>query len=251
MADVYSFPREDRPLVGEDFFYRGRDPRRIDRDDLSGRLETVDATANLGVIEAEIDEIVTQSREYGGRHEIDADLAPVVHANIQVTRRQAANDGLWHWMTTMWRPDFVRFRWPYDDTQRTESSMREKFFGGGSEIYTNAFGRLWWMAELTHRADAEDPYDITRRALSVQSLANRLFDPAFHRYEPAVQAFAEVLLDRAVEDESVDAAADLVNDANVRFNQVLSSVQLETQGTDALCAVVSGIVEDLKRDHQY
>jgi hypothetical protein len=33
--------------------------------------------------------------------------------------------------------------------------MREKFFGAGTDIYSNAFGCLWWMAELSYDEDAE------------------------------------------------------------------------------------------------
>jgi hypothetical protein len=171
---------------------------------------------------------------------IDAAVAPVVHENIDLTRRQASQPGIWHWLAVVWHPDFVRKRWPWDTTERTEKSMREKFLGGGTDIYSNAFGRLWWMAELSHDPAAEDPYDVTRRALSMQFLANRLFDPAFARYRPAVVAFADGLSDESSE---------TVRHANRRFNQAISTIQLESRSTDELRGIVSDVVQGVKEDY--
>jgi hypothetical protein len=231
------FPPEDRNKVDRAFF---EGEKTITEEDLGGRVETVEASADLDAIEEVLDDIVDGRREFDELGQIDAAVAPVVHQNISLTRRQASRSGIWHWLAVMWHPDFVRKRWPWDKTERTEKSMREKYLGAGTDIFSNAFGRLWWMAELSHDPDAEDPYEVTRQALSSQFLANRLFDPALARYRPAVVAFAEGLSDESTE---------TVRHANRRFNQALSTIQLESRSTDELRGIVSDVVEGVKEDY--
>lgn len=217
-----SYPPQDRGRVDKEFF---RGEKRITEDDLRGTPSPIDAPADLEAIETVLDDIVAGHREYDQRHLIDADVAPIVHKNIGLTREQAAEPGVWHWLAVIWHPEFVRHRWPWDTADRTVTSMREKFLGAGTDIYSNAFGRLWWMAELSYDEGADDPYRVTREALQVQFLANRLFDPAFARYRPAVVAFAEGLLGESTE---------TIRHANRRFNQALSSIQLESYSLEEL-----------------
>lgn len=236
MAVLKSYPAEDRGRVDQDFF---EEEKTITEADLRGTLETVDAVADLEAIEEVLSEIVEGEREFERLELIDANVAPIVHANLDLTRRQAAQPGIWHWLAVIWQPRFVLHRWPWEATDRTVKSMREKFLGAGTDIYSNAFGRLWWMAELSLDEGADDPYHITREALQVQYLANRLFDPSFARYRPAVVAFAEGLMNESTE---------TVRHANVRFNQALSAIQLESRSTGDLRGIVDDVVEGVKED---
>jgi hypothetical protein len=229
-------PKRDRSKVDEALF---TGEKVVTEADLSVTPEQVDAEVDLATIETVLDEIVSGERAFDSKHLIDAELAPIVHANIPLTREQAARPGIWHWLAVVWYPDFVRHRWPWTATVRTTNSMREKFLGAGSDIYSNAFGRLWWMAELSYDAPAEDPYHVTREALKVQMLANRLFDPMFARYPPAVIAFAQELMGESTE---------TVRYANIRFNQALSTIQLESRTKDDLRAIVRNVVEAVKED---
>ncbi|MYL16166.1 hypothetical protein GLW36_05820 [Halorubrum terrestre] len=248
MTTLKSFPREDRSLVNEELFEEDGERSRIREENLSGELRDVGVSADLDAIGSAIDDILNDEGEFDARHEIDAELAPIVHQNTDLTRREASEAGIWHWMATMWRPDFVRHRWPYSASERTYSSMREKFLGGGTDIYSNAFGRLWWMAELSYDEERSDPYELTRRVVRFQMLANRLFDPQFARYRPAVIAFGEVILEES-EAEEVSSVSKLVQHSNARFNQALSSIQLESRDKDDLRGIVQSVVEGVKEDY--
>lgn len=248
MATFKSFPQEDRSLVDEELFKEDGEKSRIREEDLSGELRDVGVSVDLDAIGSAIDDILADVGEFDARHEIDAELAPIVHQNTELTRREASEAGIWHWMATMWRPDFVRHRWPYSASDRTYSSMREKFLGGGTDIYSNAFGRLWWMTELSYDEDRSDPYELTRRVVKFQFLANRLFDPQFARYRSAVIAFGEVILEER-EAEEVSNVSNLVRHSNVRFNQALSSIQLESRDKDDLRQIVRNVVGGVKEDY--
>jgi histone H3/H4 len=234
---LYAYPREDRSLVDEELF-EGR--KTVTEEDLAGNLERIDVSVNMGPVRNFLDDIVAEEIEYDSLSLIDADVAPMLHQNLPLTRRQAADRRIWHYLAVVWHPNFVRYRWPYDATDRTFNSMREKFLGGGTDIYSNAFGRLWWMAELSKDPEASNPYETTREILQTQFLTNRVFDPAFARYRPAVVAFGEGLSGESTE---------VVGHANRRFNQALSTIQLETRDTDQLREIVERVVAGVKEDY--
>ncbi len=71
----------------------------------------------------------------------DSWLAPRVHATLPMTRREAADRRLWDYLAVVAFPEYVRWRWGGKET-----TPRARFVG---EQNKNAFGRLWWGAELT------------------------------------------------------------------------------------------------------
>jgi len=124
---------------------------------------------------------------------IDGALAPELHRALRLTRREAADLGLWRFLTVVARPDYVRYRWENKSWQ----TMRGRFLRGGTRPDSNALGRLWWIAELTH---SDRDYSLTERVLRSQSLANAVFGRSFSFYRPAVAAIVEVLGVEAAEE---------------------------------------------------
>ena len=131
-------------------------------------------TANLSQLEQVIDWVMDdQSKPELGDTSINAAVAPAVRRCIDIPLREAGDSGIWHYLAICWRPDFVRFRWPFDAPNRTTTSMTEKFLGSTQDLYTNAFSRLWFMAEFSCQGD---DYSETEKLLNSQYRANRLFD---------------------------------------------------------------------------
>jgi len=100
-------------------------------------------TADLDRVDAAVKDILDEYPEY--ETAIDGALAEEIHRALAITRRTAGDPGLWHWLAVVRYPELVRHRWEY----RSEEAMREKFLGAGSDLYSNAIHRLWWIAELT------------------------------------------------------------------------------------------------------
>ncbi|MFK0261039.1 DUF6339 family protein [Streptomyces angustmyceticus] len=77
----------------------------------------------------------------------DAWLAPRLHETLRLTRREAAERGLWTYLALGVAPDYVVWR------HRSESKVdgapgrvsRDRFVG---PQYKQTFARLWWAAEL-------------------------------------------------------------------------------------------------------
>jgi hypothetical protein len=166
-------------------------------------------TADLDGIDSAVQDVQDEYPEY--ETAIDGALAEEIHHALDITRRTAGDPGLWHWLAVVRYPELVRHRWEY----RSEEAMREKFLGAGSDLYSNAIHRLWWIAELTSRGD---DYSTTDAVFANQTMVNKVFDRWFARYQPAVRAMC---------DELADEPSRVIDETTRRFNHALTNVQLE------------------------
>lgn len=123
---------------------------------------------------------------------IDAALAPRLHQALPLSRRDAADLGVWRFLAVAHAPELVRHRWEH----RSWAVARTRFWAGGTRHTANAFGRLWWIAELTRQADS---YELTTRVLGKPSLATVVFARTWSQHRPAVEAFVDVVRDESVE----------------------------------------------------
>ncbi|MBL8949921.1 MAG: hypothetical protein JNK82_04030 [Myxococcaceae bacterium] len=117
---------------------------------------------------------------------IDAFAAARLHRALPLTRREAADVGVWRWLAVAARPDFVRYRWE----NTAWAQMQSRFLRGGTRPDSNAIGRLWWIAELCR--DGDD-YRLAERVLQRQTLANAIFIRSLSYYRPAISACVSVL----------------------------------------------------------
>jgi hypothetical protein len=220
---------DGRRLVGEEFM---RGETEISRYELEPFLEEIERAPRVDF--AHLDEVVDEVVDTYSPFEtaMDVELVAEVHSTVDVTRRTAAIPGLWHWLAIERYPHFVRHRWKY----RSETSMREKFLGAGSDLYSNAIHRYWWIAELTHDEQTDD-YSLTESVFESQTLVNKVFDRWFARYEPAVVAVCDVLKDEP---------GWLIEDATNQFNHALTSVQLESMSRSEAEDTIREIVEEVR-----
>ena len=166
-------------------------------------------TADLDRIDSVVERVLEEYPEYDTA--IDGALVKEIHRGLPITRRTAGDPGLWHWLAVVRYPDLVRHRWEY----RSEEAMREKFLGAGSDLYSNAIHRLWWIAELTSR---DGDYSTTDVIFTNQTMVNKVFDRWFARYQPAVRVMC---------DELADEPSRVIDETTQRFNHALTNVQLE------------------------
>lgn len=185
-----------------------------------------DLSSDIKGLREELESIVDADEPEEYSHLIDAEAAPLVREYIDITRRQAAKDGLWHWLAVSEFPEFVYHRW------RETGNIEEKFLAAGTDIYSNAIHRLWWGAELTR--DGSD-YERTEQMFSQGELANDVLDRWFARYRPAVKTVVDQL-----DGDDSDTISDLTRD----IRNELSSYTLEImRGED-----VEDLIERLRED---
>jgi hypothetical protein len=198
--------------------------------------EDVGGTLNDDLLRRRVDAVLEHvdfSTRSGGTI-ADSALAPTVRMAVNLTPRQAADPGVWHYLASVKYPDFVTERWGDD------KDTVEKFLGAGRNPYTNAFGRLWWGAELTKDPETES-YVNAHKLYNNQTLANFVLDRKFRRYRPASRACAEVLY----EDKGDD-----IRTTTTRFRKTTSTFQLEERSYKQLCRQISRIRNDVVRNSE-
>ena len=226
---LHRLTEDGRRLISDPFL---KGEAEIDPDELGEFVEPMpgEPTADLEALDEAVKRVVSNHSRYDTA--MDGALAADVHRHLNVSRRIAGDPGLWHWLAVERYPHFVRHRWKY----RSETAMREKFLGAGSDLYSNALHRLWWIAELTHDESTRS-YEVTDLVFKNQTIVNKVFDRWFARYEPAAVAVVRAVAD---EDSSV------VDEATNQFNHALSSVQLEGLDESEAEAMIREIVKDVK-----
>lgn len=199
---------DGRRLINESFL---RGDEGISEETLDEYVEPLPGapSADLASLDDSVDQVVERHSRYDTS--MDAALVEDVHSCLDVSQRVAGDPGLWHWLAVVRYPHFVRHRWEY----HSEAAMREKFLGAGSDLYSNALHRLWWIAELTSR---DGDYSVTATVFSNQTMVNKVFDRWFARYQPAVIALC---------DELSDEPSWVIDETTRRFNRTLTNVQLE------------------------
>jgi hypothetical protein len=225
--ELYRLTEDGSRLIGEKFL---RGDSSLTQDDLNEYIEplTERQTADLNTLDGRVKAVVNNHSRYDTS--IDGALAADVHRCLSMDRRTAGDPGLWHWLAVVRYPRFVRHRWEY----RSETAMREKFLGAGSDLYSNALHRLWWIAELTHD---DGDYWLTDRVFDNQTMVNKVFDRWFARYRPAVVAVCE---------ELYDEPSWVIDEATRRFNHALTNVQLEALEEPDARELINRIVEDVR-----
>lgn len=214
-------------LVG-DAFLEGE--VELSSEDVTAFVEPLpgEPTAELEALDRSVETVVSTHSQFDTG--MDRALLADVHRYLDVRRRVAGDPGLWHWLAVVRYPEFVRHRWEYT----SEEAMREKFLGAGSDLYSNALHRLWWIAELTR--DGHD-YELTHAVFSNQTMVNKVFDRWFARYRPAVVAVC---------DELADEPSWVIDETTRRFNHALTNVQLESLTQQDARDLVRQIVADVE-----
>ena len=242
-SDLYRLSRAAHPLI-DDAFLKG--DRNLSKGNLRAYLSPVEAEVDLEAIDERIQEIRDDDDIDPQDSEIDAELAPTVHRSLALSRHQAADPGLWHYLCVVRFPDFVHYRWDHVYNPEKPDNMREKFLKAGADIYSNALHRLWWAAELTYEeAESGDPddrdYDRTRQALEFQELANDVFDRWFSRYKPVAIACVDLLsretlreLEESGEYDDPPSKSDVVSDTTTLLREELTVRRVEAMEPDQI-----------------
>ncbi|EDM81678.1 hypothetical protein PPSIR1_22214 [Plesiocystis pacifica SIR-1] len=165
--------------------------------------------------------------------ELDARAAPLIHQALPLSRREAADAGVWRFLAVVVEPRFIRHRYEF----QSWATMRARFWRAGLRHDSNTFSRLWWIAELT---SLDGDYELTRRAFATQSLAIQVFIRGFSHYRPAAAACIEALEEQP---------SGVIERVLPRFHAYLSTVALEGQTQAQLRATLDDLI-DLAWDEQ-
>ncbi|TKK85796.1 hypothetical protein FDA94_24510 [Herbidospora galbida] len=140
------------------------------------------------------------------RTSADAWLAPVLHATLRLTRREASDPGLWNYLAIGLAPEYVY--WRHMSRGNPPTVSRTRFSG---PFYSQAFARLWWAAELFRDGPDYGPVAVACANQDVMNTVLRL-EMILHR--PTAQAIIRLLATNVIRTgRQVNALAGAVNTA--------------------------------------
>ncbi|MFC9693304.1 DUF6339 family protein [Kribbella sp. NPDC056951] len=125
-------------------------------------------------------------------------LAPRLHHALRLTRSQASDRGLWHWLALVVCSDYSEWRWTGKG-----GVAADRWYG---PIHKQSLARLWWGAEIFR--DGAD-YSPVERAFIRQDLPNSYLHRPIVRCRSLALGIVEVI---APTDGTIVLSSDQVND---------------------------------------
>ena len=157
-------------------------------------VESIGAAADFTGIRETFARLLEETSEGAERSFWDARLVEPLHQALVISRRQAADMRLWHWLCISELQDIVWERWhgkiPGNLAEALTESLAGRFLGTATlnGVSRNALARLWWCGETLKTGDGADPYLLARKALERQDLFQAIFEREFGLYPPAARA---------------------------------------------------------------
>ncbi|MEQ0559450.1 DUF6339 family protein [Amycolatopsis sp. NEAU-NG30] len=146
--------------------------------------------------------------------EVDAWLAPRLHATLRMTRAEAAERGLWNYIALLVAPDYVV--WRHKGSEIAQASR----FSGRNDL--QAFARLWWAAELFR--DGAD-YRPVETVFAYQDIVNSIMRSGLVDHRPTAAAMIRVI--QKLIDEKATNISDRVNALYRALNVAGSTLMFE------------------------
>ncbi|MGW5634091.1 DUF6339 family protein [Streptomyces sp. NPDC003832] len=163
-------------------------------------------------------------RHEGDRAAADAWLASRLHATLRMTRREAADSGLWNFLALVVAPDYVLWRHK-GHTKEGERATADRFVG---VHYKQTFARLWWAAEMFRDGDDYEP---ARVACGNQDVLNTILRLEIIDHRPTARAVVRLLEKGVVgTGREVNGLATAINTA---ASTLLYDVLAPDEGPDA------------------
>nr|WP_254667924.1 DUF6339 family protein [Streptomyces griseus] len=174
-------------------------------------------------------ELVEQAmlRFDAGRTEADAWLAPRLHATLRMSRAEAANPGLWNFLSLAVAPDFVLWRHMPSGTAEDGAPRKVNSARFVGPHYSQAFARLWWAAEMFRDGSDYGPAEVACGNQDMINTALRL-DAIDHR--PTALALVSVL--RTLSDRGATRLGDRVNALCTAVNVAGTTLMYEVIAPD-------------------
>ncbi|MBV0903484.1 DUF6339 family protein [Haloarcula salina] len=229
-----------------DEFLRGNHDS-IPHSELKPHIQSAGLTADLATLEEELRELAADTTPETAQ--ADPESAVIIHRNVDLSRAEASDSGLWSAFAMLYYPWFVDHRWAFNSV----SAMKEKFWTQARALDGKAstFERAWWIAELTceEKGDGSVDYEPTRRALSKRRFSLLVFDTPMARYEPAVRALLKVLYDEPEDDDEDGELAEneVIDETIKRFRKSGSVFPYEGQRKSDLEETIRNIRSEVEK----
>ena len=159
--------------------------------------------------------IEAATRLTSGGTDSDVWLAPRLHYALRLTRREAADKGLWAWLALVEAEPFMRQRWTSANTGKVAVDR----LAGRADIH--GLARLWWGAELARNGSDYRPVQLMFTMQDIPNAWSRI--DAWHNRALAVGAITYM----ATLNNGGHLGGDDVNALQKAVNSAMTTVTLD------------------------
>lgn len=142
----------------------------------------------------------------------------------------AINEGIWTYMTHVTYWEYMRKRWPLEDSPEKFSSInyiKNRYFFGEKGRIRNGLARLWWTGYITYDETTENHFELTEVLLKGkdrQELSRMILEtPALARNKKAVKVILRTI--KNLEDDDSFKIRDFIRDM-AKYVNFIGSVTL-------------------------
>jgi hypothetical protein len=141
-----------------------------------------------------------------------------LYENLELNETQASDKRLWTYLTHVWFWNYMKKRWPINDSEEVIGRIKGRYFINNVNIETltrNGISRLWWYAHLTIDKSRKDHYELTKILLKRQEIAVGILERSLGSINNVRKGLLEYLSDNPVVMNSEDKTRDLIKFLNM------------------------------------
>ena len=169
----------------------------------------------------------------------DQPATRLLHETMRIVPSDAANPGVWSFLSLVVAPDVALWRWPYAPPEDDDRVFRTSHFRRISGHPRNVFRRLWWRGEVV----GVDLIDVeSGRGLGEDELVNIMERVALASDRRLARALATAIV--SLPADLAVARSEVMRDASKRLLRTMPVIAFGALGNDSVVGTVGASVEE-------
>ena len=122
----------------------------------------------------------------------------IFYSELMIDRKVLSNTDVWDFLTVFHCNSYARWRYP---GRAGKPTPKTRYVGGN--LGDNVLSRLWFIAEMTHDSDRDDPYEITKRitdASAPQETINFMVDTRLPNSKKVLSSIITFIAENEMDD---------------------------------------------------
>lgn len=151
----------------------------------------------------------------------DADNVQTLYSKLRfISNAQASDERLWAGLALgpFWK--YVQDRWDVKNNCTKSNIIQHYFFAFGPRrsLTRNAISRLWWIGELTHDQNAQDPWELTRFVCRYSRFIVDILERSMSNNPDVVRPFIRAVMD--AEKEGISISTQRIRDLAIYLDEL-------------------------------
>ena len=125
----------------------------------------------------------------------------IFYSELMIDRKVLSNTDVWDFLTVFHCNSYARWRYP---GRAGKPTPKTRYVGGN--LGDNVLSRLWFIAEMTHDSERDDPYEITKQianASAPQDTINFMVDTRFPNNKKVLSSIITFIAEKEMDSRGI------------------------------------------------